>query len=64
MKITKMKAVKQTLSEEPSKQNEMLTDEKKDTKTNADDLKDIDENTNASDKPTNKKEVKDIEIDN
>ena len=51
-------------SEEPSTQNEMLTDEKKDIKTNADELKDIDENTNASDAPTNKKEVKDTEIDN
>ena len=51
-------------SEEPSTQNEMLTDEKKDIKTTADELKDIDENTNASDAPTNKKEVKDTEIDN
>ena len=51
-------------SEEPSTQNEMLTDEKKDIKTNADELKDIDENTNASDTPINKKEVKDTEIDN
>ena len=42
-------------TEEPSIQNEMLTDEKKDMKTNADELKDIDENTNASDAPTNKK---------
>ena len=51
-------------SEEPSTQNEMLTDEKIDEKSNADDLKDIDENTNASDTPTNEKEVKDTEIDN
>ena len=51
-------------SEEPSTQNEMLTDEKKDIKTNADDLEDIDKNTNVSDTPANKKEVKDTEIDN
>ena len=51
-------------SEEPSTQNEMLTDEKKDIKTNADDLKGIDKNTNESDTPKNKKEVKDTEIDN
>ena len=51
-------------TEEPSSQNEMLTDGKKDLKTNADDLKDTDENTNASDTPANKKEVKDTEIDN
>ena len=42
----------------------MLTDEKKDTNTNSDDLNDLDENTNASDRPTKKKEVKDIEINN
>ena len=51
-------------SEEPSTQNEMLTDEKKDTKTNSDDLNDLDENTNASDRPTKKKEVKNIETKN
>ena len=51
-------------SEEPSTQNEILADENKDIKTNADDLKDIDKNTNASDTTTNKKEVKDTEIDN
>ena len=51
-------------SEELSTQNEMLTDEKKDVKTNADDLKGIDENINESDTPKNKKEFKDTEIDN
>ena len=51
-------------SEEPSKENEKLTDDKKDTKTNSADLSDIDKNKNASDKPTKKKEVKDIEINN
>ena len=51
-------------SEEPSTQNEMLTDEKKDIKTNADDLEDIDKNTNVSDTPENKKEVEDTEINN
>ena len=51
-------------SEEPSTQNEMLTDEKKDIKTNADDLEDIDKNSNVSDTPANKKEVEDTEIDN
>ena len=51
-------------SEELSTQNEMLTDEKKDIKTKAVDLKDIDKNTNPSDTPTNKKEVKDTEADN
>ena len=51
-------------SEEPSTQNEMLTDEKKDIKTKADDLKGIDENTNESDTPKNMKEFKDTEIDN
>ena len=51
-------------SEEPSTQNEMLIDEKKDIKTNADDLKDIDENTDVSETLTNKKEARDTEIDN
>ncbi len=51
-------------SEELSTQNEMLTDEKKDVKTNADDLKGIDENINESDTPKNKKVFKDTEIDN
>ena len=61
---SKNEGSKTDASEEPSKQNEMLTDDKKDTKTNSDDLIDIDENTNTSDKPTKKEEVKDIEIDN
>ncbi len=51
-------------SEEPSKQNEMLTDDKKDTKTNVDDLKVLDKEANVSDTPKNKKEVKASEIDN
>ena len=51
-------------SEEPSKQNEMLTDDKKDTKTNVDDLKVLDKEANVSDTPKNKKEVKATEIDN
>ena len=41
-------------STEQLTQNEMLTDEEKDVKTNADDLKDIDKNTNTSDTPTKK----------
>ena len=60
----KTEVSKTDASEEPSTQNEMLTDEKKDIKTNADDLEDIDKNTNVSDTPKNKKEVKDTEIDN
>ena len=51
-------------SEEPSKQNEMLTDDKKDTNTNVDDLKVLDKETNVSDTAKNKKEVKATEIDN
>ena len=51
-------------SEEPSKQNEMLTDDKKDTKTNADDLKVLHKEANVSDTPKNEKEVKATEIDN
>ena len=51
-------------SEELLIQDEILTDKNKDIKTNAVDLKDIDENTNTSDTPTNKKEVKDTETDN
>ena len=51
-------------SEEPSKQNEMLTDDKKDTKTNVDDLKVLDKEANVSDTPKNKKKVKASEIDN
>ena len=61
---SKNEGSKTDASEEPSKQNEMLTDDKKDTKTNSDDLIDIDKNTDSSDKPTKKEEVKDIEIDN
>ena len=51
-------------SEEPSTQNEMLTDDKKDTKTNADDLKVLHKEANVSDTPKNEKEVKATEIDN
>ena len=51
-------------SEELLIQDEILTDKNKDIKTNAVDLKDIDKNTNTSDTPTNKKEVKDTETDN
>ena len=60
----KTEVSKTDASEEPSTQNEMLTDEKKDIKTNADDSEDIDKNTNVSDTPENKKEVEDTEIDN
>ena len=55
---------KTDVSEEPSKQNEMLTDDKKDTKTNVDDLKVLDKEANVSDTPKNKNKVKATEIDN
>ena len=60
----KNESSKKDTSEEPLTQNEILTNEKKDIKINADDLKDIDKNTNVSDIPTDKKEVKDTDTDN
>ena len=60
----KNESSKTDASEGPSKQNEMLTDDKKVTKTNVDDLKVLDKEANVSDTPKNKKEVKATEIDN
>ena len=60
----KNESSKKDASEEPLTQNEILTNEKKDIKINADDLKDIDKNTNVSDIPKDKKEVKDTDTDN